>query len=56
MIGMSLFALRLDGLSHSLEEGGDVTLELLLDGVTLSVTVEVESAGVMQHSHTGHSH
>lgn len=49
-------ALRLDGLFGSLDEGGHFTVDLLLDDATLSVTIEIESADAMQHSHAGHSH
>lgn len=49
-------ALRLTGLSEPLHEGESFALKVLLGDRAADVTVAVEAATALQHSHAGHDH
>lgn len=49
-------AIRLDGLSEHLDEGGEFEMHLLTSLGELEIHVAIEPAGATQHSHAGHQH
>ena len=48
--------IALKGLSAPLAEGDTFDAEILFEGETLDLHVEVEAADATQHSHAGHNH
>jgi copper(I)-binding protein len=51
-----VLALRLDGLSAPLAEGGHLDLVFVFDGLEIAAEAEIRNADAREHSHAGHSH